>query len=479
MKIAFWGMNSSTDYSGGRYHAWMMAEALASRGHSVSFFTNTEPIFITDFLPYPRHESIRILLLNGLRMEGLCEQFDIVVIVPHLAYTDSFFGAARQFARQTHAKLVLLNFETGNWVNEVSPFKRDIALWNNWINVCDDGCMVLSISAIGQEYAKKFFVRALEKTSFAYSYPAINNLIADSVHVDRKEERIVMLARFSDQHKGGHAISRLLCPEMEGHVLSIIVGNRKMMFLDRKRIINEVRKAGATVEFHFSLSDREKFAEIKKAKLLLFPSYFEGFGYPPVEARYCGTHCIAFDLPVLREVNGNEVEYVPLGDVEKFQAAIAEHLRQPKRLGIKADGIQTFDSFAEKVDRIFTDYHLQRAIDNSTKSCLSGELPIQYDAFLAEVFEITQKENMARASIYGAGKNGQLLYGALVSLGIKIEKVIDDNQEGTLGQHSICRLSAENPDIPVFVSISALNQEGRSQIVSKLKAAGVKHLIYP
>lgn len=478
MKIAFLGMNSEHAYSGGRYHAWMTAEALASRGHSVTYFTNAKPIFTSDFLQYPKHESIRIILMNGGHVGAATEPFDILFVVPHLSLNNSFLLEARAFAQKAHAKLVLLNFETGNWVNEVSPFKKDIALWNHWLDVCNNGGLILSLSATGQEYAKRFFTHALEKTSFAYCYPAINNIVADSVHVEQKENRIVMLARFSDQHKGSHTISRLFCPEMKGYVLSIISGNRDMMFSERKRIVNAASKFGATVEFHFSLSDREKFAEIKKAKLLLFPSYFEGYGYPPVEARYCGTHCIAFDLPVLREVNGNEIEYVPLGNEEMFRSAIAAYLHNPKEIAKQTINIQVFDSYAEKVDKIFTDYHLQKMNNKEIKSCLTGDLPLQYDAFLAEIFEITHKNNIKKASIYGAGKNGHLLYGALLALGIEIEKVIDDNQEGTIGRHSICKLTVENPDVPVFVSISPLNH-GRSQIISRLKSAGVKHVIYP
>jgi glycosyltransferase involved in cell wall biosynthesis len=58
------------------------------------------------------------------------------------------------------------------------------------------------------------------------------------------------------------------------------------------------------------LTDLEKFREFKSSRLMVFLSHFEGFGYPPVEALYCGVPCVARPLPVLREVNGQYLHYL-------------------------------------------------------------------------------------------------------------------------------------------------------------------------
>jgi glycosyltransferase involved in cell wall biosynthesis len=55
----------------------------------------------------------------------------------------------------------------------------------------------------------------------------------------------------------------------------------------------------------------------------VFPSYFEGYGYPPVEALYCGTPCVAYALPVLKEVCGEHLTLVPIGDREAMGRALA------------------------------------------------------------------------------------------------------------------------------------------------------------
>jgi glycosyltransferase involved in cell wall biosynthesis len=50
------------------------------------------------------------------------------------------------------------------------------------------------------------------------------------------------------------------------------------------------------------------------ARYLVFPSHYEGFGLPVVEAQAHGLPVIASDIPVLREVAGDGAIFVPEGD---------------------------------------------------------------------------------------------------------------------------------------------------------------------
>jgi glycosyltransferase involved in cell wall biosynthesis len=56
------------------------------------------------------------------------------------------------------------------------------------------------------------------------------------------------------------------------------------------------------------------------AEVLAYPSHFEGFGLPVVEAMACGTPVVTTDVPALREVSGGAAVLVPLGD----EAALAD-----------------------------------------------------------------------------------------------------------------------------------------------------------
>lgn len=61
---------------------------------------------------------------------------------------------------------------------------------------------------------------------------------------------------------------------------------------------------------------------------LVYPSKWEGFGIPPLEALACGAKVIASDIPVLREVLGNSALFVKLGDPDSWATAFQSLERQ-------------------------------------------------------------------------------------------------------------------------------------------------------
>ncbi|MFN8547325.1 MAG: glycosyltransferase family 1 protein [Candidatus Eisenbacteria bacterium] len=82
------------------------------------------------------------------------------------------------------------------------------------------------------------------------------------------------------------------------------------------------------------------------AELLVFPSLYEGFGVPPLEAMRVGTPVVTSDVPALREVAGDAAIQVDPFDV----ASIAEGMRagltdESRRASLKARGLLRGDLF--------------------------------------------------------------------------------------------------------------------------------------
>jgi glycosyltransferase involved in cell wall biosynthesis len=78
--------------------------------------------------------------------------------------------------------------------------------------------------------------------------------------------------------------------------------------------------------------DREVQAIVSGAEALVYPTAYEGFGLPPLEAFACGTPVIASDLPVVREVVGDDPTtstLVPAGDAAALAAALLHRARAP------------------------------------------------------------------------------------------------------------------------------------------------------
>ena len=73
-------------------------------------------------------------------------------------------------------------------------------------------------------------------------------------------------------------------------------------------------------------------AVVANAAALCFPSLYEGFGLPPLEALAAGTPVIASDIPPLREILGPvtaSVTLVPVRDIDAFSQAIMRTLATP------------------------------------------------------------------------------------------------------------------------------------------------------
>jgi glycosyltransferase involved in cell wall biosynthesis len=60
------------------------------------------------------------------------------------------------------------------------------------------------------------------------------------------------------------------------------------------------------------------------ARCLAFPSRYEGFGLPPLEAMAAGIPVVTSDLPVLLEVTADAALHVPVGDSDALAHALAQ-----------------------------------------------------------------------------------------------------------------------------------------------------------
>jgi len=87
------------------------------------------------------------------------------------------------------------------------------------------------------------------------------------------------------------------------------------------------------VEFTGYISDKKLIELYNKARLFVFPSFFEGFGIPPLEAMACGCPCVVSNAASLPEVCGNAAYYVDPYDIDDIAKGIEkvltdENLRQ-------------------------------------------------------------------------------------------------------------------------------------------------------
>jgi len=127
-----------------------------------------------------------------------------------------------------------------------------------------------------------------------------------------------------------------LRPETEEDL--VLVGRRGWMSEGIGRAIAETG-LGERVHIRTDVADEDLPAVLSMATLFAFPSWYEGFGLPPLEAMACGVPVVASDRGSLREVLGNAACTVAPEDPEGIARAMAALLDdEPARRALAACG---------------------------------------------------------------------------------------------------------------------------------------------
>lgn len=113
------------------------------------------------------------------------------------------------------------------------------------------------------------------------------------------------------------------------------------------KIVNKVKKGYNITRPSKYIEDEDKPAILSGAKALIYPSHYEGFGMPPLEALACGTPVITSNNSSLPEAVGNVGIMLDSKDTIGIAQAIKDILNKPNRYkNIKISGPQHVKNFS-------------------------------------------------------------------------------------------------------------------------------------
>ncbi|MBN8636485.1 MAG: glycosyltransferase family 4 protein [Anaerolineae bacterium] len=120
--------------------------------------------------------------------------------------------------------------------------------------------------------------------------------------------------------------------EAEGGEVPLVIAGREPqwgspMFPDLKKYIAELG-IGEWVQWLGYVDEADKPAIYRMADVFAFPTVYEGFCLPVLEAMACGTPVVANEIPVLEEVTGDGAFLTTKGDARKMAGAIIALLEQ-------------------------------------------------------------------------------------------------------------------------------------------------------
>jgi glycosyltransferase involved in cell wall biosynthesis len=147
--------------------------------------------------------------------------------------------------------------------------------------------------------------------------------------------------------------------------LQLVLAGKKGWLVDELYDSLKQSPAGRNVEFTGYLNDEELCALYSSCKLFVYPSLYEGFGLPPLEAMACGAPVLASRIPSISEVVGPAAHLVSPHSSRELADAMRELIGNDSfREEVRAAGFsrvaefswantaeRTRDVYVEAIDR--------------------------------------------------------------------------------------------------------------------------------
>jgi glycosyltransferase involved in cell wall biosynthesis len=323
-------MNNVKHYSGGRVHLTLMAYLLANMGHKVTIVTDNMPGFLNDLKFIDVGD--RVEFISGTKTLDTnwlmkCPNNNIQVVIAAPRIYESFF-----YAKKWKLPCYAMLLETPNFVSRYRggadsqeeywiDYKKYILEIANVV-LCNPGPTMEG----AKEWLKDF------KGEFHEMPPSINITAADKIADCEEENEITFIGRHLDfKCPDDVVVAVASIPPSQRPAINFIGSHNDNI---RNRILSKSQPLNVIVRFYAGVDDYVKFSIIKKSKMLICTSKFEGFGMPPAEAIYCKKPVIAYDLPILRHVYGDSLIYVKSGDIKE---RIGELLNNPEKRMLTAE----------------------------------------------------------------------------------------------------------------------------------------------
>ncbi len=360
-------LNDSTSMSGVLKHYLLMARAWQAMGHRVDFLVAragfpqiqsvtpssalvcSDRIFdATNYLA----STWRYFPAFGWRM-ATCHwtrlpcDYEVVYASNFLIFE---VYPAWVLARRCGARLVvkiqhLLHSQT----ERRGLFDRLFLVSERWsvrlANRCADLMMCLS-EPVSRDYDDVVHAVGLPKRPMHTVGCGLDYSEIDAVPTQEKRYDIVFLGRMHEQ-KGVFDLSRVwsILLEQRPEASLLVIGEGPQ----RAAMMEQFRECGLEkrVTFTGGVGEGRKNTLLKQSRVGLSLSFEEGWGLSVTEFLAAGLPVVAYDLPVLREVFGRHVDFVPMRDCEAMASLLVEWISDPERRSLQgrlnASFVRAFD----------------------------------------------------------------------------------------------------------------------------------------
>ncbi|MCL5667239.1 MAG: glycosyltransferase family 4 protein [Patescibacteria group bacterium] len=292
------------------------------------------------------------LKANITNLEKLAGQFDCL-----------FMPNPNQFNILPQTKLAVT-------VHDLSPvmtpefYNAKRRLWHKFLNyrrAFQRANVIFSVS----EYTKQDLIKIckLPENKIKVVYPGMDlghfnpDITSDKLRQARNiyglpAEFLLFLNTIEPRKNLSNLIKAFEQAEITSHL--VIAGQKGWKY---KNIFQQMKQSKKSAKIHYIgyVKEQDKPAVIKLSQALVYPSFYEGFGFQPLEAAACGVPVVASSVTSVPEVAGGAALLVNPYNIAEMSNALKEITNnQPLREMLVAKGLSraknfNWDRAAEKV----------------------------------------------------------------------------------------------------------------------------------
>lgn len=160
---------------------------------------------------------------------------------------------------------------------------------------------IITVSEFSKKEIQRFYKVPKDKITVIYN--SATSLPKESEYKNMDNRFVLAVSSIDPRKNFGRLLNSFSLLNNKLLNLYVIGGNSKVFAITDYNIDNRVKWLGR-------VSDKELRWYYEHAECFIYPSLYEGFGIPPLEAMSYGTPVIASNIPPLREVCGDAAIYV-------------------------------------------------------------------------------------------------------------------------------------------------------------------------
>jgi len=210
------------------------------------------------------------------------------------------------------------------------PYWRlNTKLWKNYYNaykkILENSDYIIGLSQTSLNDLKKYWgIDGTVLFSYFMNKDIDNNI--ENIKNIEKENQILSIGRLAPNKMFEIVLEALGVIKFKGKYIIITpecYGNGENYLKYYKEL---AKKYGIDLEVKVKISYLDLLKDLKKSKLCVVPTVFEGLGHPSFESIWVGTEFIAADIPVKREFHNNTIHYAKPNNVIDFAKKIRKVL---------------------------------------------------------------------------------------------------------------------------------------------------------